>query len=689
MTRVTDPRWISFDGTPVTGKVPPKVQVYGPSGYELADWQQVDLYHAYKLFCDAVAISAYPQLFHVQNREWRHAGREHVVRGQPWLTFGMRLRMESNNSVHRVMVYPIAEPGDLLSKLHGIGIAFTDHAGAPFADWRVEVSPGVFEPQPLILRPIPVPGTHRSSGKWQITKVSKLVGGNRVWVDPQRKTWISYFQQPYHDRQGKYRESWTSATDDRLDTIGVVAGTFEGAKYLMRANDTLGLKSIEDYTPAFYTRGEGVNAVCFVPLSSVGGDVNVRRAPPVKYKGVAETAAAGTGYLAWSSNVLTRPSGYTVSGRGQPSPRGDRVLFAASVSGGLSHYEAITNTPVPTIEAGGVVTPTSGGTLSGSYTYTDIYTLPDVPGTPWPRNFDAALSTAQTADSTTFGPPYYTDEGAIVRAELDSTMTNSASGTWSRDWTSEYSTITNSVSAGSLTFTYASTAPTNEIAFTYTYAGSATYDTTTGSGSETFTLNVDYTSREEIMRYSKDGLTVVVDLVDTATGEVDETVTLSGVGAEIDNIFSPSHAYTFTVPSERAVEVMVNGSLAATFAIGARDIQITPSLAGPTTSDSSVTEGSTTTNTSTSATGVHGTVSVAKPFDPPKRAVARWAQDPVTSAVIFEVVVTDWTTGAITASQIYALDQTGLKTLSDILPEPLPGAVVTWQLYDANTLVTI
>lgn len=102
--------WIGMDGQSVTGRVPTKVAV--SDGQVLNARQAGAVNHAYKLFCDAVAVSANPDGFHVQNRT---------------LGDGTTVRMESNLGVHRVWVSPPGG-GASMHDIHPAIIYATDQA---------------------------------------------------------------------------------------------------------------------------------------------------------------------------------------------------------------------------------------------------------------------------------------------------------------------------------------------------------------------------------------------------------------------------------------------------------------------------------------------------------------------------------------------------------------------------------
>lgn len=90
MSLLNNPHWIGFDGTPITGKVPTRAIVTTDTpGLVMNGQQHAGVNHAYKLFCDAVQVSANPDGFHVQHRT---------------LPDGTTIRMESNQGQHRVFV---------------------------------------------------------------------------------------------------------------------------------------------------------------------------------------------------------------------------------------------------------------------------------------------------------------------------------------------------------------------------------------------------------------------------------------------------------------------------------------------------------------------------------------------------------------------------------------------------------
>lgn len=71
MTLFNDPNRIGFDGTPITGVTPPVtvVRTKDGRGAGLTGPQQGTVQHMFKLFCDAVRVSTFPDGYHTQHRK--------------------------------------------------------------------------------------------------------------------------------------------------------------------------------------------------------------------------------------------------------------------------------------------------------------------------------------------------------------------------------------------------------------------------------------------------------------------------------------------------------------------------------------------------------------------------------------------------------------------------------------------
>lgn len=89
--------WITFDGKPVTGKVPPRTVIHAAPGVVMTPAQESAVAHAFKLFTDAVKVSPHVGMYHTQHRK---------------LADGTKVRMISNGGVEVVEVWPVGGPGD-------------------------------------------------------------------------------------------------------------------------------------------------------------------------------------------------------------------------------------------------------------------------------------------------------------------------------------------------------------------------------------------------------------------------------------------------------------------------------------------------------------------------------------------------------------------------------------------------
>lgn len=131
--------WVGVDGAPVTGRVPASMAVrfeLVPGSKPPRQTPEVpafllgSVYHAYKLFCDAIAVTPNPGGFHVQNRTFQYE-----INGLPRTA---RLRMTSIAEVHQVsLVVPVHEDDDLRLN-YWAGYFYTDYdTPAPEATFEV------------------------------------------------------------------------------------------------------------------------------------------------------------------------------------------------------------------------------------------------------------------------------------------------------------------------------------------------------------------------------------------------------------------------------------------------------------------------------------------------------------------------------------------------------------------------
>lgn len=262
--------WITFGGEPVTGRTPTQVRVHAPvPGQTMTPEQAGFVAHAYKLFCDAVNVSAFPDGYHVQNRK---------------APDGTTVRMESVNGVHRVF---LQVPGgkEQAVLLGGIGICLTNPDGSFIEGLtqQVAVSGGGFttEPQPLILQALDASGK-----KWKFKKVSKYLGGNNLWSNG--KQWSSVFTStastmlPGVAVMGvlptflipRYHLSWApNYTDGGVARYGVdntkTPQSQRFGRYVFYRNATMKLAPTlnDTYSPPFLAKGTG-KVVQLYPFST-------------------------------------------------------------------------------------------------------------------------------------------------------------------------------------------------------------------------------------------------------------------------------------------------------------------------------------------------------------------------------------------------------------------------------------
>lgn len=121
--KLSDPSFINFDGSPVTGRVPPQLLIDG--GKQLTAAQFGTVTHAYKLFRDALRVSVTP--FLVQNRT---------------LADGSRVRMESMQDRDLVYVWPTVKPIDYLKACVGGALYCIPADSSALYGWSPPVADG-------------------------------------------------------------------------------------------------------------------------------------------------------------------------------------------------------------------------------------------------------------------------------------------------------------------------------------------------------------------------------------------------------------------------------------------------------------------------------------------------------------------------------------------------------------------
>jgi len=210
--------WIGLHGEPVTGRIPPRMLVM--NGVQPNPQQMSMIAHHYKLLTYMMKVSVIPFL---------------------------------------VMVWPTGGGGDEFT-FSGIGVCFTALDGTPIDGWSYKDENDEGQPQPYILTPgrkkLP-DGTVESTGEWKRRKVSRLVGGQQLWVSKDRKMWLSNFAEPLYQQPGAVatqvvaysylpltiKPEWTAVTKGRFgyyyDSQNNLV--FGGSQYICRLNDTVAL----------------------------------------------------------------------------------------------------------------------------------------------------------------------------------------------------------------------------------------------------------------------------------------------------------------------------------------------------------------------------------------------------------------------------------------------------------------
>lgn len=134
--------WITLGGEPVTGRAPTQVLFHAEPGVEASPQQRGAVAHAYKLFCDAVKNSPFPDGYHIQHRTFPD---------------GTKVQMTSNLNRHEVHVW-IAGTANrtpiyrgFVIKPRSVGgaalawVGFTTllrNLGASWTKWRTGYRPG-------------------------------------------------------------------------------------------------------------------------------------------------------------------------------------------------------------------------------------------------------------------------------------------------------------------------------------------------------------------------------------------------------------------------------------------------------------------------------------------------------------------------------------------------------------------
>lgn len=96
---------------------------------------------------------------------------------QGFLADGTRYRITVVGPQATMEIWPVGDGSE--TRLHGIGAIFTDLEGKPLAGHTLPNG----QPQPYLFTPEPIKGTRTTQGKWKIRKVPSFVGGKATFCD--------------------------------------------------------------------------------------------------------------------------------------------------------------------------------------------------------------------------------------------------------------------------------------------------------------------------------------------------------------------------------------------------------------------------------------------------------------------------------------------------------------------------
>lgn len=104
---------------------------------------------------------------------------------QGFLADGTRYRITVVGPQATMEIWPLGENSE--TRRHGIGAIFTDLEGKPLAGHTLPNG----QPQPYLFTPEPIKGTRTTQGKWKIRKVPSFVGGKATFCDTTGKLMVT------------------------------------------------------------------------------------------------------------------------------------------------------------------------------------------------------------------------------------------------------------------------------------------------------------------------------------------------------------------------------------------------------------------------------------------------------------------------------------------------------------------
>lgn len=308
MSQLVFDNWLKLDGTPVTGATPPRLVLQGG---RLTDARYLEVQQVYRQFCLAKTASVTNNL----TADYEFAD-------------GTRVSIDSIQGVDSVYVLAPDDEGREIPP-HGIGICFTGQESEPLAGFSYEVDEETL-PLPFIL----VPGVATTEGNWPFPadntwsaiNVTRLVGGQQLWVHESGLNWASNFCLPFQatpaalaaavianplEFGSTVNTAWVAASEGRIGLVSVVGGEpgaplrADSGRYIFKANDTLQLNTDLFTQKAFFADldlGDDAGMAKYrVIIRPTFNSLRMYRGPYAEIKGLAEEDADLSGdnvYLA-------------------------------------------------------------------------------------------------------------------------------------------------------------------------------------------------------------------------------------------------------------------------------------------------------------------------------------------------------------------------------------------------------
>jgi hypothetical protein len=250
------------------GRAPTRVTVHSRHpGHQLTESQALELDQVYTQFCNVKNMSMGG--FHSDEFS---------------LSDGTVVRIVSVNGNDEVDVYPSDDSTLFPRLISGIGLLMTDEFGDPLEGYTTEDD----QVQPVVLE-------FGDKGSIKIRKPPKILGGDLMWVDQQRKF-------------------WTAAS--RLQA------------YACQGNDTIGAVRTPLESPVFRYPGTEPGTKRIGYFAKTGLGVLVFRSGPVQppITGLDARTIISSDYLDDTEQAVTIPGGYTVSGVISPSTTGTQAV---------------------------------------------------------------------------------------------------------------------------------------------------------------------------------------------------------------------------------------------------------------------------------------------------------------------------------------------------------------------------